>query len=192
MRLSDVRLWLLMQTPERSVTSGARAVVLKLMSSLYQGRVGVWMKFASWNISRRDAGVAALVENLNPDIAFFQECKRPELLEVPGYQVVGNSVNERGRNQDWGNAIISKFPLHPVEIVSEYSGSLVCALAELPDGKTLGLVNIYGLLESSPIKPEVKVVHYGIHPKLMASLSEVTSTKTAKWMVALGSRRAGP
>jgi hypothetical protein len=39
-------------------------------------------------------------------------------------------------------------------------------LAELPDGKTLGLVNIYGLLESSPMTPEVKVVHYGIHRML--------------------------
>ena len=124
------------------------------------------MKFASWNIARRDGGVAALVEHLNPDIAFLQECKRPELLEVPGYQVVGKSINERGRKQDWGNAVISKFPLYPVEIVSEYSGSLVCAFAVLPDGKTLGLVNIYGLLESSPMKPEVKVVHYGIHRML--------------------------
>jgi hypothetical protein len=39
-------------------------------------------------------------------------------------------------------------------------------LAELPEGKTLGLVNIYGLLESSPMTPEVKVVHYGIHRML--------------------------
>jgi len=124
------------------------------------------MKFASWNIARRDGGIPALIEHVNPDIAFLQECKSPESLIVPGYQVIGRSISERGINRNWGNVIISKLPLKPVDIVSEYKGSMVCATATMNDGKILGLVNIYGLLEPSPVRPDVKIVHYGVHRML--------------------------
>ena len=124
------------------------------------------MKFASWNVARKRSGILALVEHLDPDVAFIQECGDPESLKVPGYYVIGRAIDERGRSQNWGNAIISKHPIAPVEIVSEYKGSMICASATMPDGSVLGLINLYGLLEPSPLKPEVKIVHYGVHRML--------------------------
>lgn len=124
------------------------------------------MKFISWNIARRTAALPLALETFNPDIAFFQEAKYPTMEAPAGYFSLGNSINERGRTQTWGNLIISKTPLAPVDLGSEYRGSMIAATTTLDNGLTLGLLNLYGLLESTPENPKLKIVHFGVHRML--------------------------
>lgn len=138
------------------------------------------MKFASWNVARKAGGIPALIEYVNPDIAFLQECQDPESLKLDGYQVIGRSIDERGRKESWGNAIISKFSLSSVEIDGDYRGSMICATVAVSERQTLGLINLYGLLEGSPLNPKVKFVHPGIHRMLSDASFWLAGAQTPK------------
>lgn len=124
------------------------------------------MKFISWNIARRSFGIPYAIGNLDPDIAFFQEAKHPTMGPPAGFYSLGSSINERGRTESWGNLIISKTPLTPVNLGSEYTGSMIAATTTLANGSTLGLLNLYGLLEPTPNNPKLKIVHFGVHRML--------------------------
>lgn len=124
------------------------------------------MKIATWNVARRRAWEHALHAEVFPDVALLQEVQNPSSISIPGFFVLGQEINERGRRESWGNAIISRYPLENVRLHSEYKGSLLTAVARLPSGHRLGLVNLYGLLESSPNKTETKIVHFGLHRML--------------------------
>ena len=124
------------------------------------------MKVASWNVARRNSWREQVRLKGFPDVLLLQEVQDPTGLEVPGMWSLGAEIDERGRRETWGNAIVSKFPLTPVQLDSEYKGSLLAATVNLPDGRLMGLVNIYGLLERSPKNPDVKYVHFGVHRML--------------------------
>lgn len=124
------------------------------------------INFISWNLARRSGGIRLSLEKFDPDISFFQEVKNPREELPPGFFGLGNSINERGRTETWGNLIVSKTPLTPVDLGSEYKGSMVAATTTLASGFTLGLLNLYGLLEPTPNNPKLKIVHFGVHRML--------------------------
>ncbi len=124
------------------------------------------MRFISWNIARRSQGLPHALNAYEPDIAFFQEVKNPSGQSPKGYFSIGKSIDERGRKENWGNLIVSKTPLTPVDLGSEYQGSMVAATTTLQNGQTLGLLNLYGLLERAPSKPGINIVHFGVHRML--------------------------
>ena len=124
------------------------------------------MKIATWNVARRRAWEQTSHEESFPDVFLLQEVSNPASLSLPGRFVLGQEINERGRTESWGNAIVSKYPLEPVTLKSEYQGSLQTAVLTKPDGQRLGLVNLYGLLEPSPLKTDTKIVHFGLHRML--------------------------
>ena len=127
------------------------------------------MKIATWNVARRRAWEGALEEESFPDVMLLQEVLNPSSLELPGLFVLGKEINERGRKESWGNAIVSKYPLELVTLKSEYEGSLLAAVVSKPDGQRLGVINLYGLLEPSPLRAETKIVHFGLHRMLSDS-----------------------
>lgn len=120
---------------------------------------------ATWNVARRQGWQSALSSSQTPDVLFLQEVKNPESLELDGWHVIGSSINERGRKESWGNAILSRLELIEVKLSTEYKGSLCFAAVSL-GSELIGLVNIYGLLEPSPMQPKQKFVHYGLHRML--------------------------
>ena len=127
------------------------------------------MKIATWNVARRRAWETVLGEETFPDVILLQEVLNPSSLTLPDLFVLGQEINERGRHESWGNAIVSKYPLELVTLQSEYEGSLLTAVVSKPDGQRLGLVNLYGLLEASPLRVETKIVHFGLHRMLSDS-----------------------
>jgi hypothetical protein len=66
-----------------------------------------------------------------------------------------------------GDSIPSKFPPSQVQISSEHKGSLLAAKMSLPDGSSIGLVIVYGLLERLPKDPDVKYVDFGAHQNVV-------------------------
>lgn len=124
------------------------------------------MKFLTWNTARRSGTISASIDLFEPDVAFYQEAKLPAEYVQPGYHSLGKNIEERGRSEFWGNLILSKTPLNEVSLNTEYQGSMIAATTVLESGIKLGLVNLYGLLESTPTKPNLKIVHFGVHRML--------------------------
>ncbi len=97
---------------------------------------------------------------------FLQESRNPTEREPQNYFSIGFQIDERGRTESWGNQILSKTPLEPVDLSSEYKGSMVAASTTLENGLTIGLLNLYGLLEPVPGNSKTKIVHFGLHRML--------------------------
>lgn len=145
------------------------------------------MRFVSWNIARRSTGIPLAIEAFRPDIAFFQEVRDSERQNFDGYFSLGKAINERDRHENWGNLIISKTPLEEVDLGSDYQGSMIAATTTLENGLTLGLLNLYGLLERTQSNPNIKVVHFGIHRMLSDAgfwLAQFDGPKVDGFMVA--------
>ncbi len=124
------------------------------------------LTIVSWNVAQRKKAFAHALDRLEADLLLLQESSLPNHQTPLGLNWVGGNIAERGANYTWGTHILSPHPLEKVEIDTEYKGSLSTAICHLPNGKKIGVVNIYGLFERHPDRPGQSIANLGIHRKL--------------------------
>lgn len=123
------------------------------------------LNIVSWNIRRSKKALAHAIDRLDADILILQESSLPDGPPL-GLNCIGGHIGERGSKYTWGTHIISPHSLEPVDIDTEYKGSMSVGICHLPNNKRLGLVNIYGMFERHPAKPSKPMANLGIHRKL--------------------------
>jgi hypothetical protein len=104
------------------------------------------VKVATWNMRHSKNGWDFLDNGIAPDIALVQEA-----VPLPGRRgETGIWGGEIGATRKWGSGVFTKtIPLRLKEFSNLHPGALVAADAMLPDGSTLTLISLYGLLENT-------------------------------------------
>jgi endonuclease/exonuclease/phosphatase (EEP) superfamily protein YafD len=122
----------------------------------------VAVRIISWNIRRNNAAIDFAFDELGADVLLTQECSS---IDYPRFNSLGKFIDERSVKRKWGNLVFSRVPVQPIEVITEYKGSLTLASVDSELGQ-LGLINLYGLFE--PVSPgsRQKLANPGLHRRL--------------------------
>jgi hypothetical protein len=126
----------------------------------------VLLRIVTWNIKRNTDAFAYARDVLKADAIFFQES--PGLPEGCGYTGTHRNIDERGAKRKWGNtsAVAQGFTIEDVPMETSYVGSLITSLITTPEGKRIGVINMYGLFERPTAQSKGGVVNPGLHRRL--------------------------
>jgi exonuclease III len=85
-----------------------------------------------------------LVEVIKPDVALSQEAHTPTDETIRKKTV----LVKIGGTRDWGSGVYSIYSSKEIEFENSYPGSLVGVEIELPSGRKLAIISLYGKLET--------------------------------------------
>lgn len=122
------------------------------------------LKIATWNMAHREPKDRwdYLINEVSPDIALVQEARPPAEAHrsdennseytFSGYKLIWEEI---GGTRKWGSGVVTKnLPVDkiksPEEFKNSYAGALTGAKVTLPDGKSLHVFSIYGLIAEDP------------------------------------------
>lgn len=127
---------------------------------------GVLLRIVTWNIKRNTEAFAYARDVLKADAIFFQES--PGLPENCGYTGIHRNIDERGAKRNWGNtsAVAQGFTIEDVQMETSYVGSLITSRITTPEGKRIGVINMYGLFERPSTESRGGVANPGLHRRL--------------------------
>ena len=122
------------------------------------------MRILTWNV-RRAAGSSKVwdyIREADPCISILQEVTQvPADIQLSHHIAFEPAVRKTGKPQSFGNAIISKMPLHEVDhlysdvawvndVRSFFAGNLLMRNVTIANGRVLNLLNIYSPAWSVP------------------------------------------
>ena len=122
------------------------------------------MRILSWNV-RRAAGSSKVwdyIREADPCISMLQEVTQiPADIQLAHHIAFEPAVRKTGKPQSFGNAIISKMPLHEGDhlysdvawvndLRSFFAGNLLMRNVTIANGRVLNLLNIYSPAWSVP------------------------------------------
>ena len=143
-----------------------KAKSLRLALPLVLEQDGALLRIVTWNIKRNKDAFAYARDVLKADAIFFQES--PGLPEDCGYSGTHRNIDERGAKRKWGNtsAVAEGFTLEDVPLDTSYVGSLIASLITTPEGRRIGVINMYGLFERPSTESRGGVANPGLHRRL--------------------------